>query len=83
MSTMPFCDHLVSLLDQIGEAVDGVLDDDQQIQREILEHAIAEILAEQPREIATRVLLSLASVAVIEIVQSDEQQGETYRRSVS
>lgn len=80
MSTMPFCEHLVDLLDQIGEAVDGVLDDDQQIQREILEHAIAEILAEQPREVSTRVLLALTSVAVIEIAQGHHTER---RRSVS
>jgi hypothetical protein len=82
MSAMPFCDHLVSLLDQLGEAVDGVLDDDQQIQREILEHALAELLADQPREVATRVLLSLTSIAMIEVMQRDDAT-EACRRSVS
>lgn len=76
---MPFCEHLVDMLDTLGETIDGVLDDDQQIHREILEHAIAELLAEQPRAIAVRVLLSLSSVAVIEI-QGDDQQR---RRSAS
>ena len=72
MSKMPFCEHLVDLLKQIGEAVDGVLDDDQQLQREILENALAELLADQPQEVATRVILSLARVSVIEICQVHE-----------
>ena len=81
MSDMPFCEHVVELLEQLGDVVDGILDDDQQLRREILEHAIAEILAEQPREIATRVLLSLTSVAMIELIQVDDDVA--MQRSVS
>ena len=84
MSDMPFCDHLSAMLDQLGDVVDGVLDDDQQIQREILEQALAEILAEQPLEVSTRVLVSLTSIAMIEISQGrDDECTDDHRRSVS